>query len=109
MRAGVRRAVELLDSPAFTRLGGTRRTAGSSGMPLCDVDDDAALDAQIRAFADTQAHVSCSAPMGEPGGEMAVVDPDAKVIGVENLWVADLSICPQGRSLRPLSDCHGDR
>jgi len=95
MRDGVRRLAALLDSPAFDALRGAQRYGGSMGDALVDVEDDAAVDAMLRAATDLQVHVSGCAPMGLPGGETAVVDEDARVIGVEGLWVSDLSICPK--------------
>jgi choline dehydrogenase len=95
MRDGVRRIAALLDSPAFDGLRGAQRYGGSMGEPLVDVDDDAAVDAMLRAATDLQVHVSGCAPMGLRGSDTAVVDEDARVIGVEGLWVSDLSICPK--------------
>lgn len=95
MRDAVRKAVDLLDSDAFEQLGRAKRTIGVAMAPLGDLHDDAAVDEMLRTNAQPHAHISCSAPMGEPGSATAVVDYGAKVIGVDNLWIADLSICPQ--------------
>jgi choline dehydrogenase-like flavoprotein len=95
MRDGARRIVGLLDSPVFDGLRGAQRTGGSMGGELADMQDDAAVDAMVRGATDLQVHVSSCAPMGAPGSETAVVDEDARVIGVDGLWVSDLSICPK--------------
>lgn len=95
MRDGARRIVELLNSPAFDGLRGTDRRSGAMGLELADMEDDAAVDAMLRESTDLQVHVSGCAPMGPPGGETAVVDEDARVLGVDGLWVSDLSICPK--------------
>jgi choline dehydrogenase len=95
MRDGVRRIVELLNSPAFDDLRGSERRAGSIGQELPDMGDDAAVHAMLRAATDLQVHVSSCAPMGAPGSETAVVDENARVLGVDGLWVSDLSICPK--------------
>jgi choline dehydrogenase len=95
MRDGARRIVSLLDSPAFAGLRGSQRRAGVVDIELADMDDDQAVDAMLRNSTELHAHVSASAPMGAPGSERAVVDTDARVIGVDGLWISDLSICPK--------------
>jgi len=94
MRDGVHRASHLLDAAPFAIYGDRPRTIGATGVPLPAVEDDDALDAVIRRYAGPHAHVSCSAPMGRVGDTLTVVDADARVVGVDNLRVADLSICP---------------
>ena len=55
-------------------------------------DDDRAIEADIRARADTQYHPVGTCKMGTD--PMAVVDPQLKVIGLDGLRVADGSIMP---------------
>jgi choline dehydrogenase len=57
--------------------------------------DDAALDAFIRAHAESAYHPCGTARMGARDDAMAVVDPECRVIGVDGLRVADSSIFPR--------------
>lgn len=56
------------------------------------LQSDAELEAFIRANATHRAHPACSCRMGTD--EMAVVDPQLRVHGIEGLRVADASIMP---------------
>ena len=56
-------------------------------------DDD--LDRFIRAHAESAYHPCGTARMGRRDDRLAVVDPEARVIGVDGLRVADSSIFPQ--------------
>jgi choline dehydrogenase len=56
------------------------------------VQTDAEIDAHIRASAETAYHPSCSCRMGTD--DMAVVDGQGRVHGVQNLRVVDASIMP---------------
>ena len=58
-----------------------------------DLADDAALDALIRARADTVYHPVGTCRMGGDAG--SVVDPALKLRGFDGLWVADASIMPR--------------
>lgn len=57
-------------------------------------DSDEALLASVRASLDTYHHPTSTAPMGRPGDLHAVVDLDAKVLGLQGLRVVDASIFP---------------
>ena len=59
------------------------------------VQTDAEIDAFIREHAESAYHPCGTARMGRASDPMAVVDPEARVIGVEGLRVADSSIFPQ--------------
>lgn len=57
-------------------------------------DSDEALLASVKASLDTYHHPTSTAPMGRPGDARAVVDLEARIIGVQGLRVVDASIFP---------------
>jgi choline dehydrogenase len=64
-------------------------------QPGASVQSDAELDAFIAEHAESAYHPCGTCKMGRPDDPMAVVDPEARVIGVEGLRVADSSIFPR--------------
>ena len=64
-------------------------------QPGAAVQSDAELDDFIREHAESAYHPCGTCRMGREGDPMAVVDPQARVIGVAGLRVADSSIFPQ--------------
>ena len=88
MRACVRLTREIFAQAPFDPY------RGEELQPGAHVTDDAAIDAFIRDKAETAYHPSCSCRMGRAEDPMAVVDAQARVIGVEGLRVADASIMP---------------
>jgi len=74
--------------------------AGEELMPGPGVRTDADLDEFVRNNADSYHHQVGSCKMGSD--ELAVVDPQLRVYGVEGLRVADASIFPQV----PSGNCH---
>ena len=64
-------------------------------QPGAAADSDEALDAFIREHAESAYHPVGTARMGAVDDPQAVVDPEARVIGVEGLRVADSSIFPR--------------
>jgi choline dehydrogenase len=67
---------------------------GREIQPGADVTTDAQIDGFVRAKVESAYHPSCSCRMGSRSDPLAVVDPDARVIGVEGLRVVDSSIMP---------------
>ncbi|HEU4962122.1 MAG TPA: GMC family oxidoreductase N-terminal domain-containing protein [Sphingomonas sp.] len=86
MKAGVRAMYRILEAPPMARHQGRDR------HPF-DLDDDAALEAMIRARADTVYHPVGTCRMGSD--EAAVCDPQRRVRGVGGLYIADASVMPK--------------
>jgi choline dehydrogenase len=64
-------------------------------QPGAAVQTDAEIDGFIRDHAESAYHPCGTARMGRADDPLAVVDPQARVIGVDGLRVADSSIFPQ--------------
>ncbi|HXP03006.1 MAG TPA: choline dehydrogenase [Stellaceae bacterium] len=62
--------------------------------PGADVESDEALDAYIRTTAATAHHPLGTCKMGPDSDQMAVVDPQLRVRGIEGLRVVDASVMP---------------
>jgi choline dehydrogenase-like flavoprotein len=83
---GMRLARKIFASPAFARYQAEETSPGSA------IQSDAALEAYIRAEAYTVHHPVSTCRMGIDAD--AVVDPQLRVVGLENLRVADASVFP---------------
>lgn len=68
--------------------------AGNELSPGREVQAGADVDAWIHQRVTTAFHPSCTCRMGCADDAQAVVTPDLKVIGIENLRVADASVMP---------------
>jgi choline dehydrogenase len=88
MRACVRLTREIFAQRAFERY------RGREIQPGAQVQSDAEIDAFVRGHVESAYHPSCSCRMGSPDDPLAVVDPETRVIGLENLRVVDSSIMP---------------
>ena len=64
-------------------------------IPGAQAQTDAELDAVIREHVESAYHPCGTCKMGRADDPMAVVDPKGRVIGVNNLRVADSSIFPR--------------
>uniref|UniRef100_UPI003AAF2E91 choline dehydrogenase, mitochondrial n=1 Tax=Centroberyx gerrardi TaxID=166262 RepID=UPI003AAF2E91 len=67
---------------------------GPEVQPGPQVQSDAEIDAFVRRKADSAYHPSCTCKMGSASDPMAVVDSNARVLGLEGLRVVDASIMP---------------
>jgi choline dehydrogenase len=88
MRACVRLTREIFAQPAFDRYRGREIQPGAA------VQSDAQIDEFVRSKVESAYHPSCSCKMGSSDDPMAVVDPQAKVHGLEGLRIVDSSIMP---------------
>jgi len=85
-RDGLRIFRRIFADPALQSL------IGAEELPGCEMENDEALDAYIRAVVGFGQHATSSCAMGT--GSQAVVDPELRVHGVDGLRVADASIIP---------------
>ncbi|MCP1648218.1 choline dehydrogenase [Pseudomonas nitroreducens] len=85
-RDAIRITREIMNQPALDPYRGREISPG------LDKQSDAALDAFVREHAETAFHPSCSCKMGDD--DMAVVDGEGRVHGMEGLRVIDASIMP---------------
>ncbi len=88
MRACVRLTREIFAQSAFDPYRGREISPGA------DVVSDEAIDDFVRQRVESAYHPSCTCKMGAKDDPMAVVDAQARVIGVEGLRVVDSSIMP---------------
>lgn len=85
-RDGIRITREIMHQPALDPYRGREIS------PSANAKTDAELDAFVRSHAETAYHPSCSCKMGYD--DMAVVDSEGRVHGMEGLRVVDASIMP---------------
>ena len=85
-RDGIRLTREIMQQPALDPYRGREISPG------IEVQSDEQLDQFIREHAETAYHPSCSCKMGTD--EMAVVDGQGRVHGMQGLRVVDASIMP---------------
>ena len=88
MRACVHLTREIFAQPAFEPYRGREIQPGEH------VRSDAEIDEFVRQHVESAYHPSCTCRMGNPTDPASVVDPQARVIGIEGLRVVDSSIMP---------------
>lgn len=86
MRASVRLTREIFGQEAFANLRGREISPGK------DIMTDDEINAWVADHAESAYHPSCSCKMGSD--DMAVVDENTRVHGIEGLRVVDSSIMP---------------
>lgn len=87
-RRCIHAAREVFAQPAFDRVRGDEIAPGP------DCRTDAELDGFVRDHAESAYHPCGTCRMGSRNDELAVVDPECRVIGVDVLRVADSSVFP---------------
>ncbi len=96
LRHGVKLARRILATRAFAELAGEELEPGAGAT------SDADIDAGIRRLAETLYHPVGTCRMGVD--ELAVVDPELRVHGIERLRVVDASVMPtiiRGHTMAP--------
>ena len=88
LRDGTRLTREIFAQKAFDPYRGEELWPGKAAQT------DAELDQWIRETCESSYHPSCTCKMGSDHDPMAVVSPELKVYGVENLRVIDSSVMP---------------
>ena len=88
MRAGVRLTREIFAQPAFEPF------CGAEIAPGADIISDEDIDAFIREKVESGYHPCGTCKIGDAADNMAVVDSELRVIGVEGLRVVDSSVMP---------------
>ena len=85
-RACVRLTREIIGQPAMDNF------RGAEIQPGAEVQSDEEIDAFVRSAVESAYHPSCACRMGED--DLAVVDSETRVRGMESLRVVDSSIFP---------------
>jgi 5-(hydroxymethyl)furfural/furfural oxidase len=68
----------------------------SDSRPLPELlADPAALERHVRDNVQSAWHPSCTCRMGDPTDAQTVVDPGGRVVGAENMFIADASVMPE--------------
>jgi 5-(hydroxymethyl)furfural/furfural oxidase len=68
----------------------------SDAAPLTELlANPAQLERHVRDNVQSAWHPSCTCRMGDPSDARTVVDPDGKVVGTKNLFIADASVMPE--------------
>ncbi|WP_318457503.1 choline dehydrogenase [Photobacterium leiognathi] len=67
---------------------------GDEIQPGADITSDLAIDQWVKENVESAYHPSCTCKMGDDNDVMAVLDPECRVRGIENLRVVDSSIFP---------------
>lgn len=88
-RQCIRLTRELLQQSSFEPFAGREIAPGD------DRQTDEALDDFLREHVESAYHPCGTCRMGQPDDQHAVVDPDCRVIGVEQLRVVDCSVFPR--------------
>jgi choline dehydrogenase len=95
LRDGARRAFAIAEQPAIRGIAEAVTLGGTRGRTPEDVRDQNALDDWLHETVGDTWHLTGTCRMGAVDDSRSVVDPECRVIGVENLRVIDGSIMPE--------------
>ncbi len=95
LRDGARRLFEIGKHPAVRSICESITLTRSDGLTPDQVVSDRALDDWLLATVKDTWHLVGTCRMGAAGDPRSVVDPDCRVLGVENLRVVDGSVMPE--------------
>ena len=87
-RTCIRLTREIINQPAMDPY------RGDEIQPGVDIQSDDAIDAWVRSNVESAYHPSCTCKMGAENNPMAVVDPECRVRGIQNLRIVDSSVMP---------------
>ena len=93
MRDGAQRLFALARQPAIAEVADCVKLL-PTGVPPEELTSLSALDDWILSSAADIQHICGTCRMGAPNDPRSVVDPDCRVLGIENLRVVDASIMP---------------
>ncbi|XP_048768051.1 glucose dehydrogenase [FAD, quinone]-like isoform X2 [Ostrea edulis] len=104
---GVRKVLKLSDTKAFQSIGASPQDPLEAYAPFCDnftEDSDEYWICRIKYYTLTAYHSTSTCRMGTKDDPTAVVDPELRVKGIENLRVVDASVMrdvPSGNTNAP--------
>jgi choline dehydrogenase len=87
-RACIRLSREIIEQP------GMDDYRGEEIQPGVNIISDESIDTWVRENVESAYHPSCTCKMGSDDDELAVLDPQCRVRGIEGLRVVDSSIFP---------------
>jgi choline dehydrogenase len=87
-RACIRLSREIIEQP------GMDDYRGAEIQPGVDINSDEDIDAWVRDNVESAYHPSCTCKIGSDDDDMAVLDPQCRVRGIDGLRVVDSSIFP---------------
>lgn len=95
---GIREAIKITEQPEYQELGTKLYNASIPGCETTEFNSDEYWRCYIRHLSATLHHQIGTCKMGPNSDETSVVDANARVHGIKNLRVADVSILPESPS-----------